>query len=289
MSTSTTPEDWTVLSMLEWATDYFSKKGIPDPRHSIEWLLAETLDTKRLDLYLKFDRPLSPGELDTLRPMVKRRAGHEPLQYIVGYTEFMNARIKVNPDVLIPRIETEQMVEIILEDHPEDEEKNVIDIGTGSGCIPIALKMARPCWQLNACDISEEALAIAQENARWNETEINFFCGDITDVDSFEWQTEANLIVSNPPYILPDEKGSLEPQVYEHEPHRALFCESMEKMYGSIIQFADSNLKKKGSLYLEIHELHAPGILDLFDTQSWTTNLITDYNKKPRFIVAKLQ
>lgn len=289
MSTSTTPDDWTVLSMLEWATDYFSKKGIPDPRHSIEWLLAETLDIKRLDLYLKFDRPLSPGELDTLRPMVKRRAGHEPLQYIVGYAEFMEARIEVNPDVLIPRIETEQMVEIILEDHPEDEEKNVMDIGTGSGCIPIALKMERPRWQLHACDISEEALSIARENARLNKTEINFFYGDITDVDSFEWQTEADLVVSNPPYILPEEKESLEPQVHEHEPHRALFCESMEKMYGSIIRFSDSYLKKAGSLYLEIHELHASDILDLFDAQSWTTSLIRDYDKKPRFIVAKQQ
>src|SRR5699024_8439922 len=122
-------EEWTVLSMLEWATDYFEQKNIPDQRHSIEWLLAETLSIKRLDLYLKFDRPLSPGELNRLRPMVKRRAKHEPLQYIIGFTDFMNARISVNEDVLIPRIETEQLVELILDRHPaaENPSSSVLD------------------------------------------------------------------------------------------------------------------------------------------------------------------
>lgn len=284
---STRQEDWTVLSMLEWATDYFSKKGIPDPRHSIEWLLAETLDIKRLDLYLKFDRPLSPSELEVLRPLVKRRAGHEPLQYIVGYTDFMNARIEVNSDVLIPRIETEQMVEIILDQHPVNDVKSAFDIGTGSGCIPVALKMERPEWQLSACDISEEALAVAEENARKNKTEIEFFRGDITDPGSIEWSFDLDIIVSNPPYILPGEKENLEPQVREYEPGRALFCESMEKMYGSIIHFAEKYLKDSGSLYLEIHELHASGISDLFESQTWATSLVKDYDKKDRFIIAE--
>lgn len=151
-------KEWTVLSMLEWATDYFEQKDIPDPRHSIEWLLAETLGIKRLDLYLKYDRPLSPDELDQLRPMVKRRAEHEPLQYIIGYTDFMNARISVDKSVLIPRIETEQLVEIILDQQSGTENKNlsVLDIGTGSGCIPIALKMECPDWKLSGIDISAE-------------------------------------------------------------------------------------------------------------------------------------
>ena len=156
-------EEWTVLSMLEWGTDFFEEKNIPDPRHSIEWLLAETLDIKRLDLYLKFDRPLSPGELDNLRPMVKRRADHEPLQYIIGYTDFMNARIWVNEEVLIPRIETEQLVEIILDDQQADQELSVLDIGTGSGCIPVALKMERPNWDVFGIDISEGALRKARK------------------------------------------------------------------------------------------------------------------------------
>lgn len=284
---STEVEEWTVLSMLEWATDFFEKKNIPDPRHSIEWLLAETLDIKRLDLYLKYDRPLSPDELDILRPLVKRRANHEPLQYIVGYTEFMNTHISVNERVLIPRLETEQLVEIILDDHPSDDVKFVIDLGTGSGCIPIALKMERPEWTVSGIDISKDAIEVARKNADINEVDVSFSEGDILNPTSIDADSPFDLIVSNPPYITPDEKEMLEPQVRQYEPSEALFFEDHEKMYGSIIRFADDNLADDGSLYLEIHENYSGEILDLFDENSWSPRLIKDYDKKPRFIIAQ--
>ncbi len=282
-------EEWTVLSMLEWTTDYFTQKGIPDPRHSIEWLLAETLDIKRLDLYLKYDRPLSQNELNTLRPLVKRRANHEPLQYIIGFSEFMNARISVNEDVLIPRIETEQLVEIILDENPGDTTYSVLDIGTGSGCIPIALKMERPEWQVSAIDISEKALEIARTNAEQNQAEVKFSVADILQPSTIDCDTPLDIIVSNPPYIKTDEKETLEPQVREFEPAGALFYDDMEKMYGSIIQFAEQNLTADGSLYLEIHEKHADEIHSLFDGNLWDADIHQDYDKKPRFIIAKRQ
>src|SRR5690554_505403 len=172
------PAYWTVLSMLEWATAYFEKNAIKSPRMSIEWLLAHILSIKRLDLYLNYDRPLTDAELAQLRPLVKRRAMHEPLQYIVGETDFHHAKIKVEPGVLIPRQETEQLVEIILENHKEDFFR-VIDLGTGSGCIPIALKMERSGWELNGTDISEKALSIAKKNAALNSVDVNFFMDDI--------------------------------------------------------------------------------------------------------------
>lgn len=275
--------------MLEWATDFFEQKGIPDPRHSIEWLLAETLDIKRLDLYLKFDRPLSQSELDTLRPLVKRRAQHEPLQYIIGYTDFMNARLSVTEDVLIPRIETEQLVEIILDDFPDKEEVHTaIDLGTGSGCIPIALKMERPHWQVSGIDISEEALALARKNAAQNEVEVTFNMGDILSPDSIPVPDQPDLIVSNPPYITPSEEEVLEPQVREYEPHRALFVDDMEQMYGQIIRFAEQKLPSGGMLYLEIHEHYSSKIHALFERSSWQAQIKKDYDKKPRFIVAKI-
>src|SRR5699024_2739131 len=223
-------KDWTVLSMLEWATDYFKEKAIPDPRHSIEWLLAETLNIKRLDLYLKFDRPLSPAELGELRPMVRPRARHEPLQYIIGFTDFVNARISVSEDVLIPRLETEQLVEIILDRHPGRKKENysVLDIGTGSGCIPVALKMERPSWQLWGVDISPKALEVARGNADWNEADVTFFQKDILDSGPLSVDTPLDIIVSNPPYITPAEKESLESQVRSYEPHQALFTEDMD-------------------------------------------------------------
>lgn len=280
-------EEWTVLSMLEWATDFFEKKNIPDPRHSIEWLLAETLDIKRLDLYLKYDRPLSPDELDTLRPLVKRRANHEPLQYIVGFTDFMNARISVNEQVLIPRLETEQLVEIILDNHSDEKNLSAIDLGTGSGCIPIALKMERPAWKVSGIDISAAALEVARTNAEQNEVDVSFSEGDILSPETIRVELPVDLIVSNPPYIAPDEKKTLEPQVREYEPAEALFFDNYKKMYGSIIRFADENLSSDGSLYLELHEKLSGKILDLFDNDSWSAQIKKDYDKKPRFLIAE--
>ncbi|NGP78107.1 peptide chain release factor N(5)-glutamine methyltransferase [Balneolaceae bacterium YR4-1] len=288
---STKLKDWTVLSMLEWGTEYFKERGIPDPRLSIEWLLAETLQVKRLDLYLKFDRPLSQTELDNIRPLVKRRAKHEPLQYILGYTEFMNAHITVSPEVLIPRIETEQLVEILLDDHPSDEgseEKKVIDIGTGSGCIPIALKMERPDWQVDALDISKEAIRIARENAENNEVDVNFISGNILQWKELPLEGSYDIIISNPPYVLPEEKEELEEQVVRHEPSLALFCDNLEKMYGSVIRFSEKYLQDQGMLYLEVHEKYGEQIQQLFDDTRWETSLLKDYDKKPRFIIAKL-
>ena len=143
-----TPVEWTVLSLLEWGTGYFDKKGIKNSRLSIEWLLADVLKIKRLNLYLVFDRPVSEGELQLIKPMIKRRAAHEPLQYITGETDFLNARIKVTPDVLIPRPETEELVDKVLNNHNTEKELKVLDIGTGSGCIPIALKIKNRHWKI---------------------------------------------------------------------------------------------------------------------------------------------
>ena len=273
--------------MLEWGTDFFENKNIPDPRHSIEWLLAETLDIKRLDLYLKFDRPLSPQELDTLRPMVKRRAQHEPLQYIIGYTDFMNARISVNEQVLIPRIETEQLVEIILDNHQSEEELSVLDIGTGSGCIPIALKMEQPNWDVSGIDISEDALNTARENAEQNNADVSFSTGDILNPDSISISGSLDLIVSNPPYVKPEEKDILEQQVKDYEPAEALFFDDLNKMYNSIIEFASQKLTENGFLYLELHENYSQQILALFEEKKWSARIKNDYDNKPRFIIAQ--
>ena len=273
--------------MLEWGTEFFKNKSVPDPRLSIEWLLAEVLDVKRLDLYLKFDRPLSPDELKQLRPLVKRRARHEPLQYITGYADFMNARLKVTPDVLIPRIETEQLVEIILDRHPEDSESTVLDIGTGSGCIPVALKMERPDWEITSIDISEEALNVARENAESNQVEIRFLQGDILHPDDLQLEPGYDIIVSNPPYVLRDEKEKLQKQVVEFEPGTALFADDLELIYRNIIRIAEQYLAKNGRLYVEIHESHADEILDLFDSQQWSTQRYKDYQEKDRFILAQ--
>lgn len=280
------PSVWTVLSMLEWATDFFEDKHVKSPRMSIEWLLADVLGVKRLDLYLIYDRPLSSEELAVLRPLVKRRAAHEPLQYITGHTDFHNVQISVEPGVLIPRQETEEMVAWILELYPDDTELSVLDVGTGSGCIPVALKKSRPNWKVFATDLSERALSIAKKNATQNKVDIHFAKDDLFSPVAFQ-DHKFDLIISNPPYILHNEKPSLDKEVKNYEPKEALFCESTQKMYGALEQLSSNSLRSEGIIFLELHEKHSEEILNLFAKRSWTAELKKDYGQKPRFLKAK--
>lgn len=278
------PAEWTVLSMLEWATSYFEEKQIRNPRFSIEWILAYVLDVRRLDVYLMHERPLTKPELDVLRPLVKRRASHEPLQYITGETEFFNSTIKVKPGVLIPRMETEQLVEYVLEHHRSQTEFSVLDIGTGSGCIPIALKKAQPNWTVSAMDISEDALAIAKVNATLNETPISFVNDDLFKPRHFSGQ-QFDCIISNPPYILKEEKPTLDREVTDFEPSLALFTESIASMYGALLNFFTQHLKKSGFYYLELHEDHAEEVEAIFLKHGWQARIVKDYDAKSRFLV----
>ncbi|MEQ9263911.1 MAG: peptide chain release factor N(5)-glutamine methyltransferase [Balneolaceae bacterium] len=281
------PDHWTVLSMLKWATTYFKEKGIRNPRYSIEWLLAFVLDKKRLDLYLVYDRPITKKELSQLKPLVQRRAVHEPLQYITGETDFFGTKITVKPGVLIPRMETEQLMEIVLDKTAALESPNVLDIGTGSGCIPIALKNSRPNWNLFATDISEEALSIAQQNAALNGTDITFAKDDIYSPSFPPEKILFDVIISNPPYILKDEHETLDKEVREFEPELALFCDSTKYIYGAIQKFSTSFLNKNGLLFLELHENHADEVARLFTQTGWSTTIQKDYDKRDRFLIAK--
>lgn len=278
---------WTVLSMIEWATDYFQEKNIPDARQSIEWLLAEVLKTKRLNLYLQFDRPLSGDELSELRTLVKRRAAGEPLQYIIGHTDFMRASLNVKPGVLIPRIETEQLVDLLITREREKAEStlNVLDIGTGSGCIPVAIKLECPEWHCYGCDISEEALAVAGNNAEKNGVNVSFFEANIerlaeqTESVGAEW----DIIVSNPPYILPAEKKEMHRQVFEFEPEVALFHHKPLDLYQQIIEFAAD---KRASLYLECNDKTAKEVHNIAARYYAHSELKKDLDGNDRFVVA---
>lgn len=278
---------WTVLSMLEWATDYFEKKNVPDPRLSIEWILAEVLQCKRLDLYLQYERPLSSGELDCIRPLVKRRAALEPIQYIIGSTDFVNAKITVGPEVLIPRIETEQLVDILL-GHFQDKRGDsihLLDVGTGSGCIPIAVKKENPEWFCAGMEISEKALQRAKKNADINETDVHLFRFDIMEIDKLPKHIRKNwdIIISNPPYITEPEKKNLHQQVIEYEPHEALFNNNPMELYSRIIKFASD---QQSHLYLECNEKFAGDIEKIAKEHFERTELLKDLDLNDRFLVA---
>ncbi len=280
------PEEWTILSMIKWGTAYFEEKKVPSPRLSIEWLLADVLQMRRLDIYLQFDRPLSEGELSDLRDKIKRRLKHEPLQYIVGRTEFMHAHLRVTADVLIPRPETERLVESVLERLPAESPCRLLDIGTGSGCIAIALKMEQPRWDVYAIDISESALKLARENAALNATEVTFLVGDLFQPESFmeNLPDKLDLIVSNPPYIPDEEKSDIDREVRDYEPEIALFTGNLKGMYASLKRIGETLLKKDGYLIVEIHEDYGNDLLKLFEKSKWETTLLRDYNDKNRII-----
>jgi release factor glutamine methyltransferase len=278
-------EHWTVLSMMEWASSYFEKKEIPNPRLSIEWLLSDTLQIKRLDLYLQYDRPLTSDELEDLRQKVKRRAEHEPLQYITGSADFLNCTIQVDKRVLIPRPETEQLTEIILNDYisSKDESIHLLDIGTGSGCIPIAIAKERKQWICKGVDISADALELAAANAKLNDVDVLF---EKDDLRSMKETGMFDVIISNPPYISPGEKEEMDLQVKGFEPDLALFHENPVSVYSDIVRFAHSHLKKKGALYLECNATLADQILA--EVKEYFPGAVTlpDYDGKQRFVRA---
>lgn len=285
---NTAPQEWTVLRMLEWATSFFTEKRVPVPRLSIEWLLAHALGIKRLDLYLQYDRPLTKQELDVIRPLVKRRGMHEPLQYIIGETDFYNATFTVNKHVLIPRPETEELVDLILSEHG-NEPLTVLDIGTGSGCIAISLKKERPNWQVIGVDISPEALEVARGNALRNQVEVHFELGNLF-AEKILSGKEVDIIVSNPPYIAPEEAEEMEPQVKQYEPKLALFVERPVQVYRAIEAISRQQLSQRVNphLYLELNENLAEKIDACYSLDYWEKKLLNDLSGKPRMLVCSL-
>ena len=275
---------WTVVDMMEWATDYFQEKSVADPRLSIDWLLSEVLQVKRLDLYLQHDRPLATAELDRLRVMVKRRAQHEPLQYITGSAQFMDATINVDPNVLIPRSETEQLTELLLKQTLESVTKklHLLDLGTGSGCIPIAVKQKRPDWTCHGIDISEGAINLARKNAQINQVDVNFDVADLlefTTNPAGEW----DIIISNPPYITDSEKSEMNEQVLEYEPHQALFHNKPLLLYEKIIQYAAKN---SALLFLECNDKTALQVAEIASRFYADSALKKDLDGNNRFVIA---
>jgi len=211
-------ENWTVLRILKWTTDYFSGRGIESARLEAELLLAATLCLDRVGLYVNFDRPLAPAELSTFRERVKRRSLREPLQYILGDTEFWSLSLAVTPAVLIPRADTEVLVEEALA--RIEGPARILDVGTGSGAIAVALAHERAEVSVMAIDCSEEALVVARGNVARHGLAARVSCclGDLACLPEGPFE----LLVSNPPYIPSGDCAELMPEVRDFEPRLAL-------------------------------------------------------------------
>lgn len=214
--------EWTILRLIEWGTAYLAERGIDESRLNVELLLGRVLNLRRLNLYLQFDRTLLPEELAAFKELFQRRLTREPLQYILGRTEFMGLELEVGPEVLIPRPETEGLVEAVLRcvKGMDIARGEILDVGTGSGSIAVALGQFLPAWHVIAVDVSEPALELARRNVRRHALDnITLRHCDILREDPPGGPMD--LVVSNPPYVSAGEFETLQPEVRLFEPREA--------------------------------------------------------------------
>jgi release factor glutamine methyltransferase len=265
---------------------FFQEKGVPNAKLDTDILIAHSLGVKRLDLYLDLDRPLTEAQLVELRPLVKRRANREPLQYIVGNTEFYGLELKVDSRALIPRHETEELIELIVE-RSATPPARILDLGTGSGAIALALASKYPEATVTAVDQSAEALALAAENAdalKLNER-VNFRQGSWFEPLADDAQFD--LIVSNPPYLTEAEMQTAEPEVVSHEPHSALVSgnDGLDDLR-LILSQAKHFLATGGLLAMETGIAQGEALVKLANDAGLRGESIEDLSGRPRFFFA---
>ena len=247
------------------------------------WVCEDKYNLSKFELK-HTDLRLSESELLAFRSIVKRLANNEPIHYILGTTEFYNCKIKVNKNVLIPRPETEELVDLVLKNVALADK--VLDIGTGSGCIPIALKKANPSLELFGIDISQKAIDLAAESALLNKVTIQFRKIDILTNDLAQFPL-LDCIVSNPPYIIESDKKEMATNVLDFEPHLALFVADTEPLlfYERIAKLACHKLKSKGKLFFEIHESYSNETKTmLLDLGFTNVEILKDLQGKNRMI-----
>jgi release factor glutamine methyltransferase len=283
-------KNWTVLSLIEWGTQYLAGNGFDEARLHVELLLGRVLSLPRLSLYLQFDRVLAPAELSLFKELFKRRLAHEPLQYILGETEFMGLRIAVDPSVLIPRPETEILVEKAIEcaKSRSDGSVDILDVGTGSGNIAVALSRFLPSSRILSVDASSEALAMAERNIRQHGCQ-NVQLRQLDILMEDPRNQLFDLIVSNPPYVSADEFGQLQVEVRDFEPRRATTDGGDGYVFHRrLAQMGMSHLRPGGWLLVEIGFGQSERVRDLFRSAGLAgVDIVPDFSQIARIAVAR--
>lgn len=283
---------WTILDLIQWTTTYFNANQIDSPRLTVELLLAHVLGIERIGLYMRFDQPLSTEELAHFKRLIKRRLNREPVAYILGRKDFWDLTFAVNQNVLIPRPETEFLVEAALELIPESadaRQMRILELGTGSGAVIISLAAERPGHIFYASDTDFGALAVARQNAVANQLadRVRFFAASwLAPVQS---ATEFDLIISNPPYIPFDEIPRLAPEIYRYEPKAALDGgDDGFSAINEIIRIAPPYLSPTGYLLLEIGNGHREPVEALIERTTGVDliRVVKDYSGYDRVVVA---
>lgn len=282
-------ENWTIIDLINWGEDYFNKNQFESPKQEIEWLLCDLLNYKRVDLYVNFEEIVSPGKLAQLKKWIKKRLNRMPLQYITGNTEFYGNKFFLNKDVLIPRPETERLVDISLQCIEKINDPNILEVGTGSGCISISLALKREDAHILSLDISDNALIKAKENADYHKTENVRF----TKVDILNELPDGkfDIIISNPPYISYDEMQDIMIDVKDFEPELALtdYRDGL-LFYDRLSDIGPTLIKKGGWMLLEVGiNDHPNKVMSLFESKGYKNiDLLTDYNNNKRVLRVKI-
>ncbi len=280
----------TVKEVIALSTEYLEKLGLTSPRLHAEEVLAATLLCKRLDLYMHYDRPLQESELMLCRERLKRRGRHEPLEYIVGSTEFFGCCLELTQDVLIPRQETEILLSKALEKlrAVNLEGKTAWDLCTGSGCLALGLKKALPGLDVVASDLSHRALEVAKKNARKNAVEITFLHGDLFQPFSGK---KCDIIFCNPPYVSEKEYPFLEKEVKDFEPKAALVSgDTGLEFYERLARELPSYLHSPAYLFFEIGTGQGEKVKSFFQPHSrFTYTVEKDWAGHDRFFFLEFQ
>jgi len=282
-------ENWTIIDLINWGEDYFNKNQFESPKQEIEWLLCDLLNYKRVDLYVNFEEIVSPDKLAQLKKWIKKRLNRMPLQYITGNTEFYGNKFFLNKDVLIPRPETERLVDISLQCIEKINDPNILEVGTGSGCISISLALKREDAHILSLDISDNALIKAKENSDYHKTENVRF----TKVDILNELPDGkfDIIISNPPYISYDEMQDIMIDVKDFEPELALtdYKDGL-LFYARLSDIGPTLIKKGGWMLLEVGiNDHPNKVMSLFESKGYKNiDLLTDYNNNKRVLRVKI-
>ena len=278
----------TIREIKERTEAFFESKGVPNARLDTDMLIAHSLGIKRLELYLDLDRPLTESQLAELRPLVKRRADREPVQYIIGSVDFCDMELKVDTRALIPRYETEELV-VRVSEALSVAPKQILDLGTGSGALALAFAKRYPEASVDAVDFSAQALSLAKENAITQELaeRVTFYEGSwLCPLGLGEQRYD--LIVSNPPYLTEEEMTTAEPEVVAYEPHSALVsgADGLDDLR-LIFKDAAAFLKPGGLLALETGIAQAEALNTLAETAGLQGECIEDLSGRPRFYFAR--
>jgi len=263
----------TVLESINLSTDFLEKKGIESARTNAELLLASILNCKRLDLYMSFNRPLSENEKVIYRDYIARRGKFEPLQYIIGDVEFYGITLKVNNSVLIPRPETEILIEEVINSVNQDDKLKILDIGSGSGNISLALAKNLPNALVVGIDISDEAVKLAKSNAEVLDlgSQVEFYKLDIFNYNETEIKEPFDIIVSNPPYVSDEEFTTLQKEIVEYEPSFAVTDNSDGyKFYEHITKISKELLREEGTLFYEIGQGQTERVVKILEQNSFS-------------------